>query len=726
MNLLQKIFGGKETPSTQKSFSGNPGDWQSFLGGDLMNNTMSVNKAVKDLIWVCIDKRAETVSSLAFELVKAKPNGEVLPLENHDVLDLINKPNRGTTKENFLYTIVAQLDIVGEVFIRIKKEKGLEDKLFIIPTKQVEKIMSVDGLEVTAYRIMALQGQFYTVGLDEMVEIKNPSMFGGVSGDGLVEKNIDVIDIQHTMATMHKTMLQKGAILSGIIETDYDDQDKIEMAKYGFKQKYEGLSNAYETPVLPEGYHYKDIKGQNAKDMDFANMDKAYMQKVLDLFGVPKEILGNLDGKGVANGSNAHRSFMEFTIKPIVLQIVSQLNEFLLPNLTKDPIWFSIENIVPLDQSFELDSKKASLSGNAWKTINEVREAEGLEALEGGDEIPSNAITIDMGDDEDEIDEGDDNDDDTKKSYKSQAIKQGKSMKSTKKAIEGVIREKKIKHNIPHSAKKSLNLAIHKQGVIDTTVESLMENIHEINHKSFITRNDENSKKVEKIVEAVDEKMRKMVIKNMRSKKSLVTKADMNNLFSEKLAVDEMEKDLEKLLVEIAVAEGIKEMALIPAINQYNPKSESLIKEVKRVLRLHSVSYTDTTAKQLTKKLTKAGAEGLTTYEMETVASGVFKQDFRHKRIGQNLTYAIANKGSLDAYRQSGVVTTKVWRTAEDEKVCGLCGPMNGKEIPLNENFFDAGTSVTVGKETWKFLDHVEAGFAHPHCRCKITAGHIE
>ena len=190
-------------------------------------------------------------------------------------------------------------------------------------------------------------------------------MFGTQKGDGIVEKNKDIIDVQHTMVEMHKKMLQKGSVLSGIIETDFNDKESLELAKYGFKQRYEGIANAYETPVLPEGYHYKDIKGPNAKDMDFANMDAVYTQKILDAFGVPKEVLGNLDAKGLANGKTAHRAFMEFTIQPIAKQIQDQLNEFLIPKLTDDPIFFDLDDVVPADPQFELEKTQASVANHA-------------------------------------------------------------------------------------------------------------------------------------------------------------------------------------------------------------------------------------------------------------------------------------------------------------------------------------------------------------------------
>ena len=208
--------------------------------------------------------------------------------------------------------------------------------------------------------------------------------------------------------------------------------------------------------------------------------------------------------------------------------------------------------------------------------------------------------------------------------------------------------------------KKVLNEKQKEKSLIDTSAERMVEAINEIKHQKFIDKNEEFAKKVIAKIKKVDERLRKKTIENLRSKKSITTKADANDIFNEKQAVETYENELEKILIEIAVTNGILAMADLPTINPFDPKSETLLKEVKRILKLHATAYTDTTARQIMKKLIQAGKDGLTTYEMESVVSEVFKQGFRHERLGQNLTFAIANKGSLEAYKQSGVVRTKV------------------------------------------------------------------
>ena len=47
-----------------------------------------------------------------------------------------------------------------------------------------------------------------------------------------------------------------------------------------------------------------------------------------------------------------------------------------------------------------------------------------------------------------------------------------------------------------------------------------------------------------------------------------------------------------------------------------------------------------------------------------------FSNAVRSGMVARTEAYYIANKGSLEACRQSGVVKSTRWHTAEDEQVC--------------------------------------------------------
>ena len=141
-------------------------------------------------------------------------------------------------------------------------------------------------------------------------------------------------------------------------------------------------------------------------------------------------------------------------------------------------------------------------------------------------------------------------------------------------------------------------------------------------------------------------------------------------------------------------------------------------------------SYNNTTAKLLKSALN----DGLTAGEdFSQLAARVqrvyeYSNKIRARMVAHNEAFYIANKGSLEAYRQSGVVKTIRWYTAEDERVCEFCGPAHGKVIGVNETFYAKGETLA-GRDGGK-LDltyrTIDVPPLHVDCRCFIRAEQIE
>lgn len=95
----------------------------------------------------------------------------------------------------------------------------------------------------------------------------------------------------------------------------------------------------------------------------------------------------------------------------------------------------------------------------------------------------------------------------------------------------------------------------------------------------------------------------------------------------------------------------------------------------------------------------------------------------QHRYRGYNIArteLAFAyNKGAHEGTKQAqdaGYLghTIKIWCTAEDERVCPICGALEGKRIEMDEDF-DFYTKLEVGNPGIK-----QTPPAHPSCRCAV------
>lgn len=107
----------------------------------------------------------------------------------------------------------------------------------------------------------------------------------------------------------------------------------------------------------------------------------------------------------------------------------------------------------------------------------------------------------------------------------------------------------------------------------------------------------------------------------------------------------------------------------------------------------------------------------------------------QHRYRGYNIArteLAFAyNQGSYEGTKQAqaaGLIgeVVKVWSTADDERVCSICGSLEGKQVAMDEDFYYEHTD-RYGNKTKRRINHkltdAETGKAppaHPSCRCAV------
>ena len=148
--------------------------------------------------------------------------------------------------------------------------------------------------------------------------------------------------------------------------------------------------------------------------------------------------------------------------------------------------------------------------------------------------------------------------------------------------------------------------------------------------------------------------------------------------------------------------------------------------EVKRSLD-HSIelmadSYNETTLGLLKDTIDQGLSEGMSLPELTDKINAVYdySNEVRAQQVAQTEVFRIANDSTKEAWKQSGVVKSIKWYTAEDDSVCDWCDSMNGKTIDIEDNFFDKGDEVT-GTDGSKLpitYDSVGNPPLHVSCRC--------
>jgi hypothetical protein len=79
-----------------------------------------------------------------------------------------------------------------------------------------------------------------------------------------------------------------------------------------------------------------------------------------------------------------------------------------------------------------------------------------------------------------------------------------------------------------------------------------------------------------------------------------------------------------------------------------------------------------------------------------------------------------SNSATVEAYRQSGVVSGKEWLAERDDRTCDFCLDMDGKVVDLDENYFNQGDELTVEGQTMT-VDYADVGEPPLHADCRCT-----
>ena len=115
--------------------------------------------------------------------------------------------------------------------------------------------------------------------------------------------------------------------------------------------------------------------------------------------------------------------------------------------------------------------------------------------------------------------------------------------------------------------------------------------------------------------------------------------------------------------------------------------------------------------------------------ELTNAVDGVysFADSRRAGLIAKTESFRAANSANKEAWKQSGVVKTLKFYTAEDDHVCQFCSVLDGEEISIDDNFFNSGDTI-IGKDGGSMIANygdIEAPPIHPGCRCYIRPEEI-
>lgn len=169
--------------------------------------------------------------------------------------------------------------------------------------------------------------------------------------------------------------------------------DAITNLQKAFVQKYAGISNAHQLPlVLTEGLGAEKIS-LSAVDAQLIEGQKFNVLDICRAFGVPPHMVGETSGS-TSWGSGLEsmgRGFVQYTLQSWLIKNEQELNRKLYPRDSGKFVEFDRDALIEGDLAAQGDYYRKALggpgSGDAWMTLNEVRRRKRLAPMDGGDTL---------------------------------------------------------------------------------------------------------------------------------------------------------------------------------------------------------------------------------------------------------------------------------------------------------------------------------------------------
>lgn len=688
------------------------------LGALFSRTKVSNAKLMAEAVgWVfsCISRISETIISERMRLYRKTGDGpeDWEEITEHPFLDLIQRPNKWMPGSDLIQTWSQHEDLTGNAYWVLEgvNDEG-DEPTSIYPLNPA--FMTVVVGPVAGEPDQVIRYDYQTGGIKrsfkpfEIMHFRRTNPNDPFRGLGPTEGAMDSIDTDNWMSEWNRRFFQNAAIPGVILETEETSAEMVRLLRESFEDRHSGTERAHKTVALPKGVKLAQM-GYGQKDMDFVESRAKNRDQILAAFGVPPVVLGMGMGESVNRATAEVQEYVyaKYTIKPKLMRFEAYINEFFLIRYGDD-LAIAFDDCVPKNVAQNITLHTAALAGAAYMTINEVRTSEGLEPIEGGDTLPAPRPTM-LSVDNGVL---------TAKRMVPTSIrmrlasvaKNRKKAKATKVSL-----AKAFADTFTKIAEAKRKFAIQELTTVDWAE----------NWKAFNDRTIKGETKMREIMEgyAVD-----MTARAQASLKAGMKVVNPKKLLDREEEVGAILKLMQPAYLEILEREGESAAALVDAAFDANEANTQ--KALKKAMDLMTEEYTDATIAKLETSIqegldTGEGLDALTE-RIETI--GEWSKTSRAQTVATTEAFRTANLATKEAWKQSGVVQSIRWYTAEDEAVCEFCGTMDGKVVGIDENFIDKGGSVEGSEGGTLDADYaaIGGGSLHPNCRCSIAPEKIE
>ena len=377
--LFARIFrSSPENPSTSLS---NPAAWLTGLFGTSKTGVQvsEDNALTFSAVYAAVRIISETIASIPLNVYQADGETRVKAV-GHPVQDLLAKaPNSVSSTFTFREAMASNLVLHGNAYAKIEMNAAGRPTALIPLNPMKVEVKVVDGEKVYVF------DKKHTYLDYEMLHFVGLS-FNGLTGKSPLSMAREAVAIGLAAQEYGARFYSNGANAGGVITAPGRlNTEVVKRLRESWNRAQSGNSNSHSTAILEEGMKYEKI-GLDPEAAQFLQSRKFQVNEIARIFRIPPSYLADLENSSTrANVEQQAIQFVRDCITPYVRRMEVELNRKLFredePNLYA---YFTMEGLMRGDQKARYEAY-ATARQWGWLSVNDIRDLENLNPVEGGD-----------------------------------------------------------------------------------------------------------------------------------------------------------------------------------------------------------------------------------------------------------------------------------------------------------------------------------------------------
>jgi len=661
--------------------------------------TLSAGDPYSGYVYTCVNAISEKIAEINLQLVKTV-GGKKEVVHDHLALELLDKVNPYTTSYLLWQRVGALMELEGKDYWLIWRDKaGRPAEIQMLDPCRTTPVIDTYGA-LLGYRYKMNGGKSLQLPPEMVLPFLNLDPYNPWNGKSTLSAAMLAAEANNLAAQFTTTQLKNGGRPDVILKFNNTlTAEQKDQLKSEWRNQYGRPQNAGKMMIAPAGLSVEQLT-QSQIDMQMVEQRQYSRDEIMAIFRVPKSILGITDDVNRANAEAANYSFMEFNIIPKMRRIVSFMNEFYLPMFADaEGMKFELLNKPPKDELATLDRYQSGIN-NGWLSVNDIRRAEGMPLIAGGEMTYIGFGLTPLGEPE------------PSKSFEKPVAKSqtiiGIADELTQKLAKSFNKKNTDQDEPVEESPQAARLAI------------LGEQFEE-KGKAKEKKRDELlapfEKQYNEAAKQLFEDQMKRAVSNLKKQKGKYLKKEKVNLLDPNAEIKitmELFKPIMAGLTKTAGQQALDELNLDQDFD--SNLASDFIK--KNSLRL-ATSMTKKTTEDLSSLIALGNENGESIDELTArIVEYSGFDDARAETIARTETIRGSSSADMEAWKQTDVVSKAIWYTALDERVDEDCMFLHGTEVDLGDEFMDEDTLIGFGIQPYG--GGVEFPPLHPNCRCTI------